>query len=60
MNFKELAMNLDPINPFFIIQEYEKRLKELQEQNKQLQNQLIEEQKKNASLENPDNESNAE
>jgi len=53
-------MNLDPINPFFIIQEYEKRLKELQEQNKQLQNQLIEEQKKNASLENADNESNAE
>ena len=53
-------MNLDPINPFFIIQEYEKRLKELQEQNEQLQNQLIEEQKKNASLENPNNESNAE
>lgn len=53
-------MNLDPINPFFIIQEYEKRLKELQEQNKQLQNQLIEERKKNASLENADNESNTE
>lgn len=53
-------MNLDPINPFFIIQEYEKRLKELEEQNKKLQSQLTEEQEKNASLDNSNNESNAE
>ena len=53
-------MNLYQINPFFIIQEYEKRLKELEEQNKKLQSQLTEEQEKNASLDNSNNESNSE